>query len=160
MSIARTVLLGVLATSVACEGGGDEAASNRHLEWECVKVGNSAEHQYCQVNFTKLLASPERFDGQNIMLEGWVMLADEGIAIFPSVDSINSGELNSSIALLSGSKMRNIVEALRSSPDYNPRLLTIGGEFHMRRGRGSVEGRDHEIRYRFGELQNVEEVRP
>lgn len=157
--------LGVMIAALTCVScmphsaeNGSPSADNK-LDLFCQYVGNSADKQYCQTTFIQLLAHPELFDAQRIMVRGWVLEMDGVVAMFPSEESVQAGELNASIVLLSGPKRDELLALLQRSPTTNPRMLTVAGEFRTRHSI-SLQEEKLIVRHRFGGLYEVDQLRP
>jgi hypothetical protein len=120
----------------------------------CRFVGNSQAKTYCLTTFTEILANPDVFDGQLIMVRGWVREEQGVMALFPSEDAAEAAEMQSSILVRSGAAIDDISRALKAGD--SPRALTIGGRLALRASR---EG-GATLKYRFGGLDEVDEMRP
>lgn len=127
-------------------------------ESNCYYVGNVSSIQYCKITFTQLLSRPEVFEGQRVMIKGWVTQEEGVVSIFPTLEAADSGELNSSILVVSGKAREKILEIMNNSETSKPRYLSIGGFFNKKKI--SVEPSSPQNDYRFGFFYKADELRP
>ena len=68
---------------------------------ECYRKMGGVENpaQYCHIPMARLIADPERFHDNRIIVVGFLIESDGIIALFPSQDSWYQGVTNESIAL-------------------------------------------------------------
>jgi hypothetical protein len=146
------LLVAACSQEISESNSGNRLHEQRDLH--CRPVGNSQKRTYCLTTFTEVLANPNLFDGQLIMLRGWVREEQNALALFPSKDAAEAAELQSSILLRSGTSIDGISRALKAG--NNPRALTLGGRLVLRASRKD----DVTLKYRFGGLDDVDEMRP
>jgi hypothetical protein len=156
--IVRVAQLVLILFVVACSQKNPESNPGERLRQQrdlhCRFVGNSQAKTYCLTTFTEILANPDLFEGQLIMVRGWAREEQKVLALFPSKDAAEAAELQSSILVRSGAAIDDISMALKAG--NSPRALTLGGRLVLRASR---EG-GTTLRYRFGGLDEVDEMRP
>ena len=85
----------------AAKGDRSQAAPSEGIyhPGACFIKGNDPAKPVCATTFYQLLAHPELYDGATVEVLGWAMPGETGVVLYPSRESLRSGQLNAGIVI-------------------------------------------------------------
>jgi hypothetical protein len=98
----------------------------------CSFVGNSADRHYCATTGAQLLANPQTYNGQLVLLSGWVVPAPDGkgAGLFLTKDALDSSALYGALNL-KGPAVPAIVGRADQTRPWLPFHVRVVGRFHL-----------------------------
>ncbi|GAB2524665.1 hypothetical protein [Lysobacter humi (ex Lee et al. 2017)] len=98
----------------------------------CSFVGNRADRHYCATTGTQLLANPEIYNGQLVLLSGWAVSAPDGEAagLFLTKDALETSALYGALRL-TGPAVPAIVARRDKLEPWSPLQVRVVGRFHL-----------------------------
>lgn len=122
----------------------------------CTFKGNVPNERICATTFYQLLAHPGRYDGAIVEILAWAIPGADGIVLYPTIDSLESAQVNAGILVRDPLVQTKLSEFLdRASASGEPVRFFITGKFEVARS-GDL-GRGHLY---FAEITDIGEFGP
>jgi hypothetical protein len=150
-AIDLVLFIGLLA---GCAPRVEHARREEHSPDLCKYRGNSADENYCAIPVVQLFADPAAYDRRKIFVHVWATTSSGHIYVFPTKDSVESADTVSSLALLSGKALPDLLRSLEAN--NKPMKISVGGVFVLNRQKRDGMTLSAFDSDRFGAMVNVD----